>query len=76
MIEEYKPTKEKRTEQTNSHHQPTIHSKPVMTTTTKGVTIHKVISLNFERIYWSGHRMPSRFPFNIDLTPREETMEL
>jgi hypothetical protein len=52
MIEEYKPTKEKGTKQTNSHHQPTIHLKPVTTTTTKGVPVHKVISLNFERIHW------------------------
>jgi hypothetical protein len=53
MIEEYKPTKEKGTEQTNSHHQPTIHSKPVMTTTTTAVSARKVISLNFERSHWS-----------------------
>jgi hypothetical protein len=53
MIEEYKLTKEKGTKQTNSHHQPTIHLKPVMITTTKGDPVREVNSLNFDRIHWS-----------------------
>jgi hypothetical protein len=43
MIEVYKLPKEKGTKQTNSHHQPTIHLKPVMITTTKGVPDYYLI---------------------------------